>query len=250
MTAIKRAVGRAPGGGGAAVTPEAPREPASLAAALAPLMAAVFVVFLVTGVALPALPLHVHDRLGLGAFAVGLVGGSQFAASLVSRIWAGSWSDRRGAKRAVIVGLVVATSAGLVYLASLAFLGSPKMSAAILIFGRGLLGAGESFVIVGAQSWGLALAGPGRRARSWPGSVWPCTQPSPPARRSAPRCSQATASRRLRSQRCSSRSRRSRRSRRWRRSRRSLTPAEFGKSPERSSRRGSASPSQASASAA
>ena len=165
MTAIKRAVGRAPGGGGAAVTPEAPREPASLAAALAPLMAAVFVVFFVTGMALPALPLHVHDRLGLGAFAVGLVGGSQFAASLVSRIWAGAYSDARGAKRAVIAGLVVAAAAGLVYLASFAFLGSPRLSAAILIFGRGLLGAGESFVIVGAQSWGLALAGPGRTGK-------------------------------------------------------------------------------------
>jgi len=123
-------------------------------------MAAVFVVFLVTGVALPALPLLVHDRLGLGDFAVGLVGGSQFAASLVSRVWSGAYSDRRGAKRAVIVGLLLAAAAGLVYLASLAFLGSPRVSAAILILGRGLLGGGESFVIVGAQSWGLALAGP------------------------------------------------------------------------------------------
>ena len=135
-------------------------EARSIVAALLPLMAAVFVVFLVTGVALPTLPLHVHDRLGLGAFAVGLVGGSQFAASLVSRVWSGAYSDRRGAKCAVIVGLVLATSAGLAYLASLGFIGSPRFSAAILILGRGLLGGGESFVIVGAQSWGLALAGP------------------------------------------------------------------------------------------
>ena len=55
-------------------------------AALTPLMAAVFVVFLITGVALPTLPLHVHQRLGFGAFAVGLVAGAQFAASLVSRV--------------------------------------------------------------------------------------------------------------------------------------------------------------------
>ena len=132
----------------------------SVAAALAPLMAAVFVVFLVTGVALPALPLHVHEGLGLGAFAVGLVGGSQFAASLVSRVWSGAYADRRGAKRAVVAGLVLASVAGLVYLVSLCFVGSAKISAAILVAGRGLLGGGESFVIVGAQSWGLALAGP------------------------------------------------------------------------------------------
>src|SRR6185436_9091343 len=41
------------------------------------------------GVALPVLPLHVHGGLGLGTFVVGLVTGSQFVASLVSRVWAG-----------------------------------------------------------------------------------------------------------------------------------------------------------------
>jgi MFS family permease len=131
----------------------------SIVASLLPLMAAVFVVFLVTGLALPALPLHVHENLGLGAFAVGLVGGSQFAASFVSRVWSGAYSDSRGAKRAVIAGLVMAACGGLIYLASLHFVGAPYLSAAILIAGRGLLGGGESFVIVGAQSWGLALAG-------------------------------------------------------------------------------------------
>ena len=42
--------------------------------------------FLVIGLALPVLPLHVHQGLGLGTFVVGLVAGSQFAASLVSRV--------------------------------------------------------------------------------------------------------------------------------------------------------------------
>lgn len=41
-------------------------------AALLPIMAAVFVAFLVTGLAMPVLPLHVHDGLGLGTFVVGL----------------------------------------------------------------------------------------------------------------------------------------------------------------------------------
>lgn len=131
----------------------------SILGPLLPLMAAVFVVFLVTGVALPALPLHVHDGLGLGAFAVGLVGGSQFAASLVSRVWSGAYSDARGAKAAVIAGLVMASGSGLLYLASLQYRSAPLVSAAILMVGRGLLGGGESFVIVGSQSWGLALVG-------------------------------------------------------------------------------------------
>ena len=41
---------------------------------------------MVIGLATPALPLHVHQKLGFGTFAVGLVSGSQFAAAMVSRI--------------------------------------------------------------------------------------------------------------------------------------------------------------------
>src|SRR4051794_21717678 len=40
---------------------------------LLPIMGVVFVGFLVIGVAMPVLPLHVHDGLGLSTFVVGLV---------------------------------------------------------------------------------------------------------------------------------------------------------------------------------
>jgi len=135
------------------------RSPSTLTRIL-PLMAAVFVMFLVTGVALPALPLHINQRLGLGTFAVGMVAGAQFAASLISRVGAGAFSDLRGAKLALLLGLGMAAAAGLLYLVSLAFVEAPLTSVAILLAGRAVLGAAESFVIVGAQSWGLAAAGP------------------------------------------------------------------------------------------
>lgn len=48
------------------------------AAALLPIMPAVFIGFLVIGIAIPVLPLHVHEGLGLGTFLVGLVAGSRF----------------------------------------------------------------------------------------------------------------------------------------------------------------------------
>src|SRR3974390_1737666 len=89
-------------------------------AALLPIMAAVFIAFLVIGLAMPVLPLHVHQGLGLGTFLVGLVAGSQFAAAILSRVWAGQHADR-GAKVAVISGLMIASAAGLVYVASLCF---------------------------------------------------------------------------------------------------------------------------------
>src|SRR6185503_3923443 len=124
---------------------------------LLPVMTVVLTGFLVIGLALPVLPLHVHDGLGLGAFVVGLVTGSQFAASLISRVWAGGFADRKGPKRGVITGLLAASISGLLYLLSLQFIAVPIASVTILLLGRALLGAAESFIITGAVSWGLVL---------------------------------------------------------------------------------------------
>ncbi len=99
--------------------------------ALLPIMGAVLFAFLVIGIALPVLPLHVHQGLGLSTFVVGLVTGSQFAASLISRVWSGHFADRRGSKRAVIVGLLTAVAAGLLYLFSLLFVATPWLSVSI-----------------------------------------------------------------------------------------------------------------------
>jgi MFS family permease len=128
-------------------------------AALLSIMAVVLVAFLVIGLSLPILPLHVDHGLGLGAFVVGLVTGSQFAASLFSRVWAGHYSDRRGVKRGLATGLLTAFVAGLLYLLSLGFIQSPLTSVTILLLGRATLGAAESFIITSAVSWGLALVG-------------------------------------------------------------------------------------------
>jgi MFS family permease len=138
----------------------APIEDQRVLAPLLPIVAVAFVLFLVTGVALPALPLHVHRDLGLDTFAVGLVAGAQFAAALLSRFWAGRYADSQGAKRATVVGLLLATAAGLVYLLSLRFVASPVLSATILLAGRAVLGAAESCVVTGAMSWGLGLVPP------------------------------------------------------------------------------------------
>jgi MFS family permease len=139
--------------------------------ALLPIMGVVSVAFLVIGFALPVLPLHVHQDLGLSTFVVGLVTGSQFAASLLSRIWSGRYADSRGAKRAVVLGLLTAVVGGTLYLVSLRFVGTPSLSATILLCGRALLGGAESLVITGAVSWGLGLAGPANTGRviAWVG---------------------------------------------------------------------------------
>ncbi|CAJ0715038.1 putative MFS-type transporter YfcJ [Ralstonia edaphis] len=124
------------------------------------LMTCVFTVFLVTGAALPALPLHIHDDLGFSAFTIGLVSGAQFAAALLCRLWSGTISDRQGPKFAVIAGLGLAALAGMLYLASMMAVRDSMISIAILLIGRILLGGAESFIMIGAQSWCLSLAGP------------------------------------------------------------------------------------------
>lgn len=125
--------------------------------ALLPIMVAVFIAFLVIGIAIPVLPLHVTNRLGLGTFLVGLVAGSQFAAAILSRVAAGRYSDSRGPKHAVIAGLAIAAGAGMLYLLSLSLMTRPSISVTILLLGRALLGVGESFIITGGQSWALAI---------------------------------------------------------------------------------------------
>ncbi len=138
----------------------------SVTSALLPIIAAVFISFLIIGMALPVLPLHVHQHLGLSTFVVGLVTGSQFVSALLARVWSGHYADSRGAKRAIMAGLLAAVAGGLLYLVSLRFMSAAGFSAAILLLGRSLLGAAESFIITGGVTWGLALAGPATRALS------------------------------------------------------------------------------------
>jgi len=136
-------------------------------------MAMVLVAFLVIGMALPILPLHVHAELGFGTTVVGLVTGSQFAASLVSRFFSGRLCDERGPKRAVLLGLAGATLAGVLYMLSLAFASVPVVALAVLLAGRAVLGAAESFIITGATVWGLARVGPqcAGKVISWMGTA-------------------------------------------------------------------------------
>ncbi|ARU06796.1 arabinose transporter [Comamonas serinivorans] len=126
---------------------------------LLPITLAVFVSFLTIGLPLPVLPLQVSGTLGMSPLVVGVVIGAQFAAALLSRSWAGNLSDTRGAKRAVITGLLFASASGVAYQASLAF-ASPVASVWMLLLGRVLLGCGESLIVTGSLSWGIGLVGP------------------------------------------------------------------------------------------
>jgi MFS family permease len=157
------------------VTAAEPRAsgPSGAAISLAPIIAVVFIAYLVIGLAMPVLPLHVHRGLGLSTFVVGLVAGSQFAAAIITRPWAGHFVDTRGAKNGVLIGLSAATASGALYLLSLRLDSVPETSVLILLLGRAVLGAAESFIITGALSWGLGLLGSDNTGKvmSWVGTA-------------------------------------------------------------------------------
>lgn len=134
--------------------------------AAVPIMATVFISFMVIGMALPVLPLHVHDVLGYGPFMVGVAAGGQFVAALVSRIWAGRLADSRGPKTAVLLGLAAAIVSGVLYLISLAFVATPPVAITLLLIGRTLMGGAESLVITGGMTWGLGVVAPNHAAKS------------------------------------------------------------------------------------
>lgn len=139
--------------------------------AVLPIMAVVGLFFLTIGMVLPVLPLQVHDALGFDTFMVGLVAGSQFVASLVSRIWAGRLADTKGPKHAIVLGLTASIAGGSLYLVSLPLVDRPLHAVIALLLGRTLLGAAESLIITSAIVWGLRRVPPERAGKviSWIG---------------------------------------------------------------------------------
>lgn len=131
-----------------------------------PVMAVVFLSFMVIGMALPVLPLHVHHVLGFGPFVVGVVAGGQFTAALISRLWAGRLSDTRGAQYAVCLGLIASVIGGAFYIASLLALKLPVLSVALILVGRTLVGGAESLIITGGITWGLGLVSAAKSAQA------------------------------------------------------------------------------------
>jgi len=130
----------------------------SLAAGLLPLVVIVFSSFLCIGIPLPALSLHVGGELGFSALAVGCVIGIQSLSTILSRRFSGAYCDRHGAKRAVTVGLPMASTAGVLYFLS-TLIGNADASLAVLLLGRLLMGPAESLFLTGTMTWGIGRIG-------------------------------------------------------------------------------------------
>ncbi|MGO3742813.1 arabinose transporter [Kerstersia sp.] len=146
-------------------------QPRSVFIVLLPITIAVFISFFNMGMQLAVLPLHLHDRLGMGPLVVGIVVGAQFVGALLSRPWAGNHADTRGPSRAVVLGFMAASASGVAYLMSMLCVDQPVASTLLVLAGRVILAVGESLIVTGALGWGIALVGPSSAGKvmAWTG---------------------------------------------------------------------------------
>jgi MFS family permease len=109
------------------------------------------------GSVLPVLPRYVHGPLGSTDLAVGIVIGSYAVTGLLLRPVAGRLADTRGRRPTVLLGALLVSLSGLLYL--------PHLGIGGLIFARLVLGAGEGSLYTAGSAWIVDLAPPQRRGR-------------------------------------------------------------------------------------
>ena len=134
-------------------------------------IAALFFGYLSVGLPLPVIPLFIHQQLGFSNLVVGLVIGTQFLATVLTRGYAGRLTDQQGGKRSALQGAGVCALGGLLYLIAAQRELSPVISLAVVIVGRVAAGFGESQFVTGCLTWSIASVGPQRAGLSmaWTG---------------------------------------------------------------------------------
>jgi MFS family permease len=111
---------------------------------IAPFVLVVFFVYLMVGIPLAAIPLQVHDVLRFDNLTVGIAIGTQSLATVMTRQFAGTLCDHRGAKFAMLLGGGGSILAGAVYLLATLPAPNPSASLALLLAARLISGLAES----------------------------------------------------------------------------------------------------------
>jgi MFS family permease len=121
------------------------------------IFAVTFLGLIAVGSVLPVLPRYVHGPLDSTDLAVGIVIGSYAVTGLLLRPVAGRFADTRGRRPTVVIGALLVSLSGLLYL--------PHLGIPGLILARLVLGAGEGAVYTAGSAWIVDMAPPQRRGR-------------------------------------------------------------------------------------
>ncbi|HXR01687.1 MAG TPA: MFS transporter, partial [Pseudomonas sp.] len=153
----------------AALPPNAPSQNASTLAITLQIVSIVlytFIAFLCIGLPIAVMPGYVHDQLGFTAVVAGLVIGSQYLATLLSRPVAGRVCDTIGTKRAIVYGLSGIALSGVLTVVAVLLESTAGLSLTILVIARLILGGSQGLIGVGTISWCIGQLGPEHTARS------------------------------------------------------------------------------------
>jgi MFS family permease len=131
----------------------------------------VFVCYFIIGLQLAVAPIFVHWRLGFNPVVAGFAVSIQYAATLLSRPFAGRMGDTKGGKFTTTCGMVICAASGLVLFLSMGLQARPVLSLCALLLCRLVLGVGESCAATGATLWGIGRTGADHTAQviSWSG---------------------------------------------------------------------------------
>jgi MFS family permease len=146
--------------------PQPPQHSLAITLKIVSIVFYTFIAFLCIGLPIAVLPGYVHEQLGFSAVIAGLVIGSQYLATLLSRPMAGRMSDTLGTKRAIIYGLWGIVLSGVLTLLSTLLQDFALTSLIILIIGRLLLGVAQGLIGVGTISWCMGAVGVEHTAKS------------------------------------------------------------------------------------
>jgi MFS family permease len=153
----------------AALPPNTPASNASSMAITLQIVSIVFytfVAFLCIGLPIAVMPGYVHNQLGFSAVVAGLVIGSQYLATLLSRPVAGRICDTIGTKRAIVYGLSGIALSGVLTVVAILLESFAQASLIILVIARLILGGSQGLIGVGTISWCIGQVGSEHTARS------------------------------------------------------------------------------------
>ena len=114
--------------------------------------------FLGAGALNVLLPQYVVDELGGSPATAGIVMGSMAVSALVTRVWFGRLADRRGARRILVIGAVLAAVATALLVVT--------TTIAAVIATRLLYGAGQAAFFTGSTTLAIELAPDHRRSQA------------------------------------------------------------------------------------